>query len=72
MYRIRAYCISVVFSYWRSTLDLIEQGLDQASISYVRFDGKVSPENRLIALDKFRREPMISVILMTISCASVG
>ncbi|OCL00503.1 uncharacterized protein K441DRAFT_651441 [Cenococcum geophilum 1.58] len=63
---------SVVFSYWRSTLDLIEQGLDQASISYVRFDGKVSPENRLIALDKFRREPMISVILMTISCASVG
>ncbi|OCL07433.1 hypothetical protein AOQ84DRAFT_377686 [Glonium stellatum] len=63
---------SVVFSYWRSTLDLIEEGLDQATISYVRFDGKVSPESRPAVLNKFRDESTISVILMTISCASVG
>ena len=63
---------SVVFSYWAATLDLIEQGLDSASICYVRFDGKLSPESRHHVLEKFRCDPDITVILMTITCASVG
>lgn len=63
---------SVVFSYWTTTLDLIEKGLKEASIPYARFDGSVSSQNRSLVLDNFRREREISVILMTISCASVG
>ncbi|KAF2001861.1 hypothetical protein P154DRAFT_521342 [Amniculicola lignicola CBS 123094] len=63
---------SVVFSYWTSTLDLIEKGLTQASISYTRYDGKTSARDRTNALHSFRTSTSISVILMTISCASVG
>ncbi|KAF2493310.1 hypothetical protein BU16DRAFT_563473 [Lophium mytilinum] len=63
---------SVVFSYWASTLDLIERGLETNGIQYVRFDGKLSPEARHLVLEKFRRDASITVILMTITCASVG
>ncbi|ORY13013.1 hypothetical protein BCR34DRAFT_277261 [Clohesyomyces aquaticus] len=54
---------SVVFSYWTSTLDLIERGLRQASISFTRYDGNTSSYNRSLALRNFRRDPSKSVIL---------
>lgn len=63
---------SVVFSYWTSTLDLIEEGLVDSSLRYTRFDGKTSPYNRNLSLKTFREDSDVSVILMTISCASVG
>ncbi|RSL97570.1 hypothetical protein CDV31_012983 [Fusarium ambrosium] len=34
-------CLSIVFSTWRLTLDMVEAGLEQASIPSVRFDGKL-------------------------------
>ncbi|KAF1952458.1 hypothetical protein CC80DRAFT_552277 [Byssothecium circinans] len=63
---------SIVFSYWTTTLDLIEKGLSQALIAYTRYDGSTSSQNRTLALKKFRENANITVILMTISCASVG
>ncbi|RII05580.1 DNA repair protein rad5 [Alternaria sp. MG1] len=63
---------SIVFTFWSSTLDLIEKGLSRASITFTRYDGNTTPTNRSVALTNFRRNPDISVILMTISCAAVG
>ncbi|KAH8622166.1 hypothetical protein IG631_23272 [Alternaria alternata] len=63
---------SIVFTFWSSTLDLIEKGLSRASITFTRYDGNTTPTNRSVALNNFRRNPDISVILMTISCAAVG
>ncbi|CAN9254981.1 unnamed protein product [Alternaria alternata] len=63
---------SIVFTFWSSTLDLIEKGLSRASITFTRYDGNTTPTNRSVALNNFRRNPNISVILMTISCAAVG
>lgn len=63
---------SVVFSYWTSTLDLIEEALIQSPIKFTRFDGNTSPHSRNISLKTFRHDSSVSVILMTISCASVG
>ncbi|KAH7385940.1 SNF2 family N-terminal domain-containing protein [Pyrenochaeta sp. MPI-SDFR-AT-0127] len=63
---------SIVFSFWTSTLDLVEKGLSQASISYARYDGNTSATNRSLALKMFREDRSLSVILMTISCSAVG
>ncbi|KAG9191394.1 adenosine deaminase [Alternaria panax] len=62
----------IIFTFWSSTLNLIEKGLLRASITFTRYDGNTTPTNRSKALNNFRRDPNISIILMTISCAAVG
>ncbi|KAI0543265.1 SNF2 family N-terminal domain-containing protein [Xylaria digitata] len=62
----------VVFSTWRLTLDLVEAGLDQHSIQHIRFDGKVPQNERGAVISRFRTEPRIRVMLLTLSCGAVG
>jgi len=54
------------------TLDVVEAGLKQAHINYLRFDGKVSQKNRQAILEKFRKDPTIKVMILTLSCGAVG
>ena len=54
------------------TLDVIEAGLEQADIKYLRFDGKVPQKSRQAIIDKFRKDPEIKVMLLTLSCGAVG
>ena len=63
---------SVVFSTWTSTLDAIEKALCRARIRYVRYDGAVSPTNRIAVLDVFRNDPAVPVMLITTACGAVG
>jgi SWI/SNF-related matrix-associated actin-dependent regulator of chromatin subfamily A3 len=42
---------SIVFTFWSSTLDLIEKGLSRASITFTRYDGDTTPTNRSLALN---------------------
>lgn len=63
---------SIVFSTWRLTLDLITSGLNAASIQSIRFDGKVAQKDRHTVLKKFRSDPSIQVMLLTLSCGAVG
>ena len=63
---------SVVFSYWRSTLDLIQSALAHASVITVRFDGGLSPKDRQASVDKFRKDSSVQVMLLTLSCGAVG
>ncbi|KAF4631765.1 hypothetical protein G7Y89_g6362 [Cudoniella acicularis] len=62
----------VVFSYWRSTLDLIQSALEHAAIATARFDGSLSPKDRQASVDKFRKDPSVRVMLLTLSCGAVG
>ncbi|CEJ82945.1 hypothetical protein VHEMI02983 [[Torrubiella] hemipterigena] len=62
----------IVFSTWRLTLDLITSGLNAASIQSIRFDGKVAQKDRHTVLKKFRSDPSIQVMLLTLSCGAVG
>ncbi|KAK0630872.1 SNF2 family N-terminal domain-containing protein, partial [Bombardia bombarda] len=62
----------IVFSSWRTTLDLVQVGLDKASILNVRFDGKVPQKQRKSVIDKFKRDPTVRVLLLTLSCGAVG
>ncbi|KAF4339742.1 alpha-1 6-mannosyltransferase subunit [Fusarium beomiforme] len=62
----------IVFSTWRMTLDIVEAGLEQSSIPSVRFDGKVPQKDRQNLVDKFRNDPSIRVMLLTLSCGAAG
>ncbi|KAF0636756.1 hypothetical protein FPSE5266_08807 [Fusarium pseudograminearum] len=62
----------VVFSTWRMTLDIVEAGLEQSSISSVRFDGKVPQRSRQKVVDNFRNDPSVRVMLLTLSCGAAG
>ncbi|KAF5231676.1 hypothetical protein FAUST_9143 [Fusarium austroamericanum] len=62
----------VVFSTWRMTLDIVEAGLEQSSISSVRFDGKVPQRSRQKVVDNFRNDLSVRVMLLTLSCGAAG
>ncbi|EEU43830.1 uncharacterized protein NECHADRAFT_74036 [Fusarium vanettenii 77-13-4] len=63
---------SVVFTSWRMTLDLVAIGLDQARIRYVRFDGNVPQKQRSSVIETFKKDPSVTVFLLTLSCGAVG
>jgi len=54
------------------TLDIVEYALNQANIGLLRFDGKVPQKERQVVIDKFRSDPSIRVLLLTLSCGAVG
>ncbi|KAJ4007318.1 hypothetical protein NW752_007702 [Fusarium irregulare] len=62
----------IVFSTWRLTLDLVEAGLNQSSIPSVRFDGKVPQKDRQDIVERFRHDPSVRVMLLTLSCGAAG
>ncbi|KAJ4203090.1 hypothetical protein NW759_015198 [Fusarium solani] len=63
---------SIVFSTWRLTLDMVEAGLEKALISCVRFDGKVPQNERQEIVERFRTNPSVRVMLLTLSCGAAG
>ncbi|KAH6619377.1 SNF2 family N-terminal domain-containing protein [Chaetomium sp. MPI-SDFR-AT-0129] len=62
----------VVFSTWRLTLDVVEKGLGNAGIRSSRFDGSVPQKERQSVVDRFRADPGVRVMLLTLSCGAVG
>jgi len=63
---------SVVFSGWTSHLDLIQIALDDAGITYCRLDGKMSRMQRTQAMDMFREDNSVHVILVSIMAGGLG
>jgi SNF2 family DNA or RNA helicase len=63
---------SVVFSGWTAHLDLIQLALQDNGLNYVRLDGKMSRTARAAAMDNFREDPSIHVILVSITAGGLG
>ncbi|WEW57280.1 DEAD-like helicase superfamily protein [Emydomyces testavorans] len=64
---------SVVFSSWTSHLDLIEIALqDNGIISFTRLDGTMVLKQRNAALDAFRADNNITILLATLGAGGVG
>lgn len=63
---------SVVFSGWTSHLDLIERALDTVGITHTRLDGKMTRTARTAAMDAFRDDPSVQVILVSIMAGGLG
>ncbi|KAF7900918.1 hypothetical protein EAF00_003139 [Botryotinia globosa] len=63
---------SVVFSGWTTHLDLIQLALQENNIPYTRLDGKMTRIARSMAMEKFRDDPSIVVILVSIAAGGLG
>lgn len=63
---------SVVFSQWTTNLDLIQMALEAEGIVFVRLDGKMSRTARTRAMDNFREDPSVQVILVSITAGGLG
>ncbi|GKT76547.1 hypothetical protein ColTof4_08970 [Colletotrichum tofieldiae] len=63
---------SIVFSTWKMMLDVVERALNKAGKASVRFDGNVPQKDRQPLVEKFRNDPGVSVMLLTLSCGAVG
>jgi SNF2 family DNA or RNA helicase len=63
---------SVVFSGWTSHLDLIELALTANDITFTRLDGTMSRHARTAAMDKFRDDNSVHVILVSIMAGGLG
>ncbi len=62
----------VVFSYWTSTLDLIQQALTHVGITYCRYDGRLTRRKRDAVLSTFASDADVQVILVSITCGGQG
>jgi SNF2 family DNA or RNA helicase len=63
---------SVVFSGWTTHLDLIQMALQKNGITFTRLDGKMTRTARTAALDAFRDDWKVQVILVSITAGGVG
>ena len=63
---------SVVFSGWTSHLDLIEIALRAAGITFTRLDGSMTRIARTNAMDRFREDSNVQVILVSIMAGGLG
>jgi SWI/SNF-related matrix-associated actin-dependent regulator of chromatin subfamily A3 len=62
---------SIVFSFWRKTLDLIEVELNTNRLPSVRMDGTVSSRDRQRVISEFENTP-VPILLMTTGTGSQG
>ena len=62
---------SVVFSFWTTTLDSIALALDNSS-KYVQYDGRSSAAARTAAMQAFRDDSDVRVMLISLSCGAEG
>ncbi|ETS83639.1 hypothetical protein PFICI_05515 [Pestalotiopsis fici W106-1] len=63
---------SIVFTYWISTLDIIESMFQQQAISFRRVDGTLSTMKRAERLSQFHQDSSIRVLIMTLSTGAAG
>ncbi|RCI09528.1 hypothetical protein L249_4064 [Ophiocordyceps polyrhachis-furcata BCC 54312] len=63
---------SVVFSGWTSHLDLIELALQAANISFARLDGGMTRTARTAAMDRFREDRTVDVMLVSLMAGGLG
>ncbi|KAL1640461.1 hypothetical protein SLS58_006959 [Diplodia intermedia] len=63
---------SVVFSGWTSYLDLISIALEDKGLRYARLDGTMSRKKRTAALDAFRDDHSVQVMLISITAGGLG
>lgn len=64
--------LSIVFSCWTRSLDLVGRFLDAQKIRFARIDGSLSLSERQKMLADFESEPSISVLIMTTGTGATG
>lgn len=67
-----AIVISIIFSCWTRTLDLIGRHLRRAKIPFARIDGKTPSGPRQTILDSFNSTKSVPVLIMTTGTGAFG
>jgi len=67
----KALTISIVFSCWTRTLDLIRDLLNRQRANYIRIDGSAPLQSRKVLLDRFVNDH-VNILLMTTGTGAVG
>ncbi|KAF4969855.1 hypothetical protein FSARC_3013 [Fusarium sarcochroum] len=67
-----AYSKSVVFSSWRDTLDILARMLFANGIGFMQVDGRNPLTGRTELLSRFRKNPNVRVLLISINTGAVG
>lgn len=67
----KALVISIVFSCWTRTLDLIRDLLNRRRASYIRIDGSAPLQSRKVLLDRFVNDD-VNILLRTTGTGAVG
>ncbi|KAF2962653.1 hypothetical protein GQX73_g10920 [Xylaria multiplex] len=62
---------SIVFSFWKTTLDVAATALEHEGITYARIDGDVNSKKRVEIFEDFSKQTY-RVLLITLSCGAVG
>lgn len=63
---------SIVFSFWKSTLDLTRAALSDEGINCLQVDGKAPHKRRGEILQEFTTGNVARVLLLSLSCGAVG
>ncbi|KAF1992552.1 hypothetical protein K402DRAFT_321355 [Aulographum hederae CBS 113979] len=63
---------SVVFSSWTSHLDLIGIALEDNGFAFTRLDGTMQRSKRTVALDTFRDDNAVPIMLVSITAGGMG
>ncbi|KAK3389795.1 SNF2 family N-terminal domain-containing protein [Podospora didyma] len=63
---------SIIFSFWRRSLDLVGELFDEEGIAFNQVDGNVDPAQRRKLLAQFHDDSSVRVLLMTIGTGAVG
>lgn len=66
------YAHSIIFSYWRQSLQQLSTILEKANIRFVVLQGALNLSQRRSVLDQFKNDADIPVLLMTLGTGAVG
>ena len=64
--------LSLVFSVWTTTLDALESALLSHHLPYTRIDGSLSLQQRRVAIDSFKTDLNLRIMLLSFGTGSVG
>jgi SNF2 family DNA or RNA helicase len=62
----------VIFSYWTTSLDAVQEALRPLGVQFCRYDGKLTRQQREAVLGRFASDQTTKVFLVSISCGGQG
>ncbi|KAG8906658.1 hypothetical protein FRB99_006359 [Tulasnella sp. 403] len=63
---------TIIYSQWTSCMDLLQAALEREDIRHLRYDGKMTREDRTSVIKRFKKQGGPSVLLVSLKCGGVG
>jgi SWI/SNF-related matrix-associated actin-dependent regulator of chromatin subfamily A3 len=63
---------SIVFSFWKTTLDIVTRMFDAKRLRYCRIHGQIPASKRSKILTEFEKSSDVRILLITLGTGAVG